>query len=211
MKHPDQPEWVAYLYREVDSPTRSRLKNHLAQCESCRTQLEQWRRAQQHLDSWQLPQRAVKPPALRPYPVLARWAAAAILMLALGFALGRSSGGVSPETVAALHDDLRGELEELLKAQVAENTSAILAAAQDHTTAVVRELVDLYQAERLADSREMASLLAQLDAARAADYLALRKDLETVALNSDVGLRQTRQQLVRLADYSQANPITPTN
>jgi hypothetical protein len=211
MKHPHPQEWIAYLYREVDSPTRSRLKNHLAHCEPCRTQLEQWRRTQQHLDSWQLPQRAVKPPALWPYPVLARWAAAAILILALGFALGRSSGGVSPETVAALHDDLRGELEELLKAQVAESTAATLATAQDHTAAAMREFVALYQSDRSADNQKIASLLTRLDTARAADYLSLRKDLETVALNSDVGLRQTRQQLVRLADYSQANPITPTN
>ncbi|MCL4180104.1 MAG: zf-HC2 domain-containing protein [Verrucomicrobia bacterium] len=211
MKHPNPQEWVAYLYREVDSQTRSRLEDHLAHCESCRTQIEQWRRAQQHLDSWQLPQRAVNPPALRPYPVLVRWAAAAILMLALGFALGRSSGATSPTTVAALREDLRGELAELLKAQVAESTTATLAAAHDHTAAAMREFVELYQSDRSADHQKIASLLTRLDTARAADYLSLRKDLETVALNSDVGLRQTRQQLVRLADYSQANPITPTN
>lgn len=208
MKHPNPQEWVAYLYRDVDAPSRSRLNDHLAQCESCRAQIERWRRVQQHLDSWQLPtQRAVKPPALRAYPTLLRWAAAAVLMLALGFSLGRSSGGVSPETVAALRDDLRGELEELVRAQVAESTSATLAAAQDHSAAAMREFVDLYQSDRTAANQAISTALARLDAA----FVSLRRDLETVALNSDVGLRQTQQQLVRLADYSQPSPSSPPN
>jgi len=208
MKHPHPQEWIAYLYREVDSKTRSRLKNHLAHCEPCRAQIEQWRRTQQHLDSWQFPtQRTVKPPAPRAYPTFVRWAAAAMVMLALGFALGRSSGGVSPESVAALREDLRGELEELVKAQVAESTAATLTAAQDHTAAAMREFVELYQSDRSAANQAISTALSRLDTA----FVSLRRDLETVALNSDVGLRQTQQQLVRLADYSQASPVTRPN
>jgi L-lactate utilization protein LutC len=136
-----------------------------------------------------------------------RWAAAAIVMLALGFGLGRSSGGVSPETVAALRDDLRGELEELVKAQVAESTATTLAAAQENTAAAMREFADLYQSDRSAANQAISTALSRLDAA----FVSLRRDLETVALNSDVGLRQTQQQLVRLADYSQASPFNRPN
>jgi hypothetical protein len=43
-----------------------------------------------------------------------------------------------------------------------------------------------------------------LDAARRADILALRKDLETVAVVTDDSLRKTEQQLIQLAASSQA-------
>ena len=146
-------------------------------------------------------------PALRAFPSLVRWAAAAILTLALGFSLGRYSGGVSPETVAELRDDLRGELNELVKAQVAESNAATLAAAQDYATDAMREFVDFYQSDRSAADQAISTALSRLDAA----FVSLRRDLETVALNSDVGLRQTQQQLVRLADYSQASPSNRPN
>jgi anti-sigma factor RsiW len=210
MKHPDQAEWIAYLYREVDSRTRGRLQAHLAACETCRAQLETWQRVQTHLDAWPLPQPAAKPPTLLHFPQVLRWAAAALVLLAFGFALGRSSG-TSSETVAALREELRGELAEIVHAQVADATAVMLAAAQDHTSAALREFADIYQAERLADNQAIANLLTRLDAARKVDYLTLRKDLETVALNSDVGLRQTQQGLVRLADFSQANPRIPSH
>ena len=96
---------------------------------------------------------------------------------------------------------------QLLKAQVAESTAATLATAQDHTAAAMREFVDLYQSDRSAANQAISTALSRLDAA----FVSLRRDLETVALNSDVGLRQTQQQLVRLADYSQASPVTRPN
>jgi hypothetical protein len=207
MKHPTQQEWVAYLYREVDSTTRSRLEVHLAGCENCRAQLDQWRRAQQHLDSWQPPKPTLKSSALPPFSRLVRWAAAALFMVALGFALGRSSSELSAETVAALRDELRGELTELVNAQFSETSSATLAAAQSHTASAIREFVDLYQSDRAAANQAISTAISRLDTA----FLSLRKDLETVALNSDVGLRHTQQQLVRLADYTQADSISPTN
>ena len=71
----------------------------------------------------------------------------------------------------------------------------------------MREFVELYESDQSAANQAISTALSRLDAA----FFSLRKDLETVALNSDVGLRQTHQQLVRLADYSQANTIPPTN
>jgi hypothetical protein len=71
----------------------------------------------------------------------------------------------------------------------------------------MREFVDLYQSDRSAANQAISTAISRLDTA----FLSLRKDLETVALNSDVGLRHTQQQLVRLADYTQADSISPTN
>jgi predicted DNA-binding protein (UPF0278 family) len=68
------------------------------------------------------------------------------------------------------------------------------------------DFIDFYQTARLADQQAIATAIAGLDVARTADFITLRKDLETVAVNSDLGLRQTRQQLIRLADSSEAFP-----
>jgi hypothetical protein len=210
MKHPDQQTWVDYLYGELDLNTRSLLKRHLAECETCRVQVNQWRDVQQRLSTWQLPQSTTRSSTVPAFPTLARWVAAALLLIAVGYGIGRSAGP-APGAVAALRAELRGELAELIELQMVESTAATLVAAQEQTAAAMGDLIDFYQAERLADNRAIATAFSRLDAARAADFMSLRQDLETVALNSDVGLRQTRQQLVRLADYSQGNMFTPPN
>jgi hypothetical protein len=201
MNHPPQEEWISYLYDEADSGTHSRLKAHLAGCESCRVQLEEWQRVRDRLNSWKLDVPIAMPPANRAFRLLGRWAAAALVMIALGFALGRSAGP-SSQDVATLRDALRGELAQIVESQIG--------AANEQTRAALDEFVDYYEARRANDKQVIANALSRLDEARTADYLSLRRDLETVALNSDVELRQTRQQLVRLADYSQSTfPTTP--
>jgi hypothetical protein len=205
MKHPDQEQWVAYLYRETDPSARAELKAHLATCDTCRAQLDQWQRVQQHLNAWELPQPASRPQKMLAFPGLVRWTAAALITIALGFGLGRASlsDDASPEAIAALRDQLNSELSRTFDARVA--------AAREQTAVAIRQLAELTQSARLADKQAMSAALARLDAAHAAEFLSLRRDLETVALNSDVGLRQTRQQLVRLADYGQPASFTPPN
>jgi hypothetical protein len=210
MNHPDQQDWISYLYREADRTTRARLETHLADCETCRSQLDQWKTVQQHLDTWRLPGPARIPRPSPAFPRIVRWAVAALLMITIGFALGRSSDP-SPEDIAALRQELKAELAELVDAQIAESTTFTLAAAQEHNVGLMREFLDYYRAERSAENKALSTVLSRLDASRNADFLSLRKDLETVALNSDVGLRQTQQQLFRLADYSQPHDSAPSN
>jgi hypothetical protein len=201
MNHPDQQAWVDYLYGELDANTRSRLKDHAAQCASCRAQLADWQHARQHLDAWKLPQQP-HPSPMRVAP-LARWAAAALLLIGFGFGMGRLAGP-SPESIATLREELRIEMTGLIEARVAESSTALLAVCQEQTTAAMSDFIDFFQTARLADQQAIATAIAGLDVARTSDFITLRKDLETVAVNSDLGLRQTRQQLIRLADYRQA-------
>jgi len=46
-----------------------------------------------------------------------------------------------------------------------------------------------------------------------ANYVSLKKELDTVAVWTDVGLRHAQQQLVQLADYTQParNSTSPQN
>jgi hypothetical protein len=55
--------------------------------------------------------------------------------------------------------------------------------------------------------------LSKLASQHDADYLSLKQDLDTVAVNTDAGLRQTAQQLVALAGSEPAGglPKSPQN
>jgi hypothetical protein len=205
MNHPDQQAWVEYLYGELDANTRSLLKDHAAQCTSCRLQLEDWQHARQHLDAWKLPQQPRPSPTRVVFPRLARWTAAALILIGFGFGIGRLAGP-PPESIAAVREELRNEMTGLLEAQIAESSAAMLALFQEQTAVAMGDFIDFYQTARLADQQAIATAIAGLDVARTADFITLRKDLETVAVNSDLGLRQTRQQLIRLADSSEAFP-----
>jgi hypothetical protein len=102
----------------------------------------------------------------------------------------------------ALREELLVELNDLVREQVAESASAVLAAADSRSRVLLNEFVQAYEERRAADMRTVLATVQELESGRTADYLSLRKDLETVALHSDVGLRRTRQDLIRLADFS---------
>ena len=53
------------------------------------------------------------------------------------------------------------------------------------------------------DNRLLLAAMQRLDTTRQAEILALRKDLETVAINADNTFKETEQQLIQLAAYSQ--------
>lgn len=53
------------------------------------------------------------------------------------------------------------------------------------------------------DNRLLLTAIQRLDATRQAEILALRKDLETVAVNADNTFKETEQQLIQLAAFSQ--------
>ncbi|HKQ37003.1 MAG TPA: zf-HC2 domain-containing protein [Verrucomicrobiae bacterium] len=77
-----------------------------------------------------------------------------------------------------------------------------------NTKALRQEMqIALQQAQN--DNRLLLSAMQRLDAARQAEILALRKDLETVAVNADESFKE-QQQLIQLAAYSQSNPQADT-
>ena len=70
------------------------------------------------------------------------------------------------------------------------------------TKALRQEMhVALQQAQN--DNRLLLTAMQRLDTTRQAEILALRKDLETVAINADNTFKETEQQLIQLAAYSQ--------
>jgi hypothetical protein len=188
MNHPKPEEWVPYVYGETTSAVRRELTAHLRDCPQCRTEIETWKRSLSRLDSWKLPE--VQRPSELLVPFL-KWAAAAAVVLAVGISIGRATApkvDVEKLRVALapqLKRDLSRELAELVRQEVVRTTSLTLASDRRYADQVAAEY-----AQQI--------------------YVVLKKDVDTIAVNADAGLRNTAQQLVQLADYKvPKSPATP--
>lgn len=164
MKHPAKEDLVSLLYEELPSDTQSELKAHLQNCAECQAQMTEWQQVQGKLRAWSVPR-----PASRsvPLPRLASWAAAALFMICVGFAVGRFTG----PTVDA--ETIRASLEPQLRQALAQELNAA----------------------READRRQVITMLTDIEEQRMADYTQLRKDLETVAVIADEKLTHTERVL----------------
>ena len=209
MNHPSREEFVPYLFGETKTGSSRRLKEHLRCCPECRSEVERWRRSLGRLDGWKLPRSARRVGILGP---LLRWVAAPAalaVLLALAFVSGRLSGpgqsvAEAREAIAAeLRQEMRQELARSVEQRLARAEAAVVQKAGEEA----RELLAAYslaaESKRAEEIRVMNSAIEQLEARwqdqRIADYLALKKELDTVAVNTDAGLRQ-------LADGAQSNP-----
>lgn len=72
------------------------------------------------------------------------------------------------------------------------------------STKALRQEMQVALQKAYEDNRLLLTAMQRLDAARRGEILALRKDLETVAINADNTFKETEQQLIQLAAYSQA-------
>src|SRR3954465_13994257 len=88
LNHPDATQWMAFLYKEMTGKDKRQLEAHLKSCPACATQVATWRGSMKTLDSWRV--RPARAAAATFVPML-KWAAAALVVLSLGFALGRRS------------------------------------------------------------------------------------------------------------------------
>jgi hypothetical protein len=203
VKHPAAEEWVAYLYGEI-TPERAReLREHVARCAACGEQLNQGRAGMAALDTWQLPKLRPSVPRWAPAPLI-KWAAAAAIVLAVGFALGRQTSVHSRE-LAALKSTV-AQLGERMEREHTLNSSNALAVASsvasDGPIRLLSDYAQLNDRQRAEDGQKIALALRDLDAR----LLALRSELETVAVNTETGFRQTKLGLTTLASYAVAPP-----
>jgi anti-sigma factor RsiW len=166
MKHPAQEEWMDYLYDEAPANERAKLSAHLAACPECRERVQGWKQTMTALDTWQP---AVKTaPAFNWFPVI-RWAAAAMLMVALGFGLSRAT---TPQVdVAAMQAQIRAEVTSELKAQMAQT---------------MKEFAATQAKQRVEDQQQIVQTLRQMETQRLADLASLRYDMESLAMSAQL-------------------------
>jgi anti-sigma factor RsiW len=207
MNHPTREEWMSYLYDELTPEEHSSLAAHLAVCPDCKSRVGDWRAARKDLDAWQLPARPVR---VRPQRPLVRWAAAAALMIGIGFGVGRfatpataNAGKIRAEIEPEIRQQLRQEFTQLLHDEVDKAASATLAASGEQTKRWLEEYAQALATKRKEDSQAMYAALKKLESQLLADVVSIKKDVDTVAVYADAGLRRARQELVQLADFTQ--------
>jgi hypothetical protein len=190
MTHPTREEWMSFLYEEVSPGTKSLLQGHLDTCTECRHQVDAWQHTTRTLDSWALPSRRPRRPSV---PLLRLAAAAALLGLAI---VGATRAWSLSDDVAELRAELKREVSVRDAAIVRLSESAAKSTADIQS--VVTELTKALEEKRLADQSVLLAALQQLQAKHAQDYAGLRKELETVAVLTEAGLRQTRNEIANI-------------
>ncbi len=206
MNHPTREEWMSYLYDESTAEEHANLAAHLAVCPDCKAKVSDWHAARSNLDAWRLPP---KSPTVAPSRLMVRWAAAAALLLGVGFGVGRlASATLTAERVRAeiepkLRRELRQELAQTLRDEMDRTATATLATSAEQTKQLLAAYAKAIETKHAEDSQAINAALEKLESQRVADLVSLKQELDTVAVLTDVGLRRTQQQLVHLADYTQ--------
>lgn len=189
MKHPNRDEWAPYVFGEANVTETRRLEAHLENCSECASEIAGWQRSLKMLDRWSVA------PAARARNIVApvfRWAVAAAIMLAAGVALGRMTG----PSAQAIRADVEASVRSALMAdfqQVLERSEARFAAlAEQNSRDVLQSFSETLEAARTEDRQALAVLLQEQQRTSEAQYVNLRRDLETVALLADQELRQAK-------------------
>jgi hypothetical protein len=222
-KHPSPAQWVGWLYGECTRREHARLEAHLEACAECRGQLSRWQTVTRELNAGALPK---SQPARASWLPVIKWAAAALLVLGVGFMLGWRSHNPERE-FAAWRQQLKSEwqgdfrqsaaqlqtdLETSQKAAATELASRVLDYSRKAIEQYAQQFARNYETTRQTESALVWDRLQALEDQRAEDYSALRKDLETLALTAAGEFWKTRRQLgglIELAEGKEANAATP--
>ena len=208
MNHPERETWIPYMFGEANSKQQQELDLHLNECAECREQLEEWQRSLHRLDEWRLPTVEVPARRFQPFAPLMKLAAAAAVVLCVGYTIGHVTAkpyvtklraAIEPQIRKELHAQLDQILDEKLKAQA----DAVLAAAVKHADEVGEASARALADARTQDRQSIASAFDKFDTQRATDLLSLKKQLDTLAVNTDLGLRETQQRVAQFANYTQ--------
>ena len=186
VNHPNASEWMAFLYEEVAPGQKRELQVHLAQCTACAEQVKGWRAGMTSLDEWTLPAVLRAPRRWQP---MVKWAAAAVLVLGVGFAVGRQTSTAASE-LAALRTSV-ARLTQTVERDRRFNTINAAATANAETMRLLAEYARLDEDGRTEDRKTVALALQEFESRLAP----LRVELETVAVNTADGFQQTQEGL----------------
>jgi len=204
---------MSFLYDDVDSGKKAELAAHLRGCPDCARAVREWKSVQRLLDAWQFhPAKRVASRVPTPWlwPAL-RWSAGVAMLVATGFFAGRISSASDARQLRAaiepaIRQELKQEIAQSLRTELDKTTAATLAASAEQAKAIVADYAREAEARNAATASDIYAALDQMESQRVADYVSLKKDVDTVAVNTDAGLRETERQLVLVADA--AHPPT---
>ncbi len=200
MSHPTNEQWMSYLYGEATETDRAWLPEHLRVCPRCQAKMAEWQSARVGLDGWEPSTgKVLRKRAARYGFAGLKWVAAAALFVVVGFSAGRFSSA-SPEKMRAaiepeIRSQLRAEFAQTLRQELDKAAAVTLVAARDQARAMLTD----YDDSHTLDDAAVSTALTRLETQQTADYLSLKKQLDTVAVLTDAGLRHTEDQVVQLA------------
>jgi len=202
MNHPNREDFVPYLFGEGTAEKRRQLREHLSACPQCRAEVQSWQSSLRQLDSWRLPS---FPRTAMPRSPMLRWAFAGLALLALvsAFLLGRltlhhtADAELQAQLARRLRPELSAELRQLVHEEIARAGQDILATSREQARMLLTDYARSVNARLEGERVE-----------RIADCLSLKKDVDTIAVNADAGLRDTEQRLTQMVVY-QHSPTLP--
>lgn len=209
MNHPNSETCAAYLSGGLPESEYAEISDHLKSCPECAARLDRWERVIDRLNQWELPRRSMR----RRFTSLSfKWAAAAVVVLGLTFGFGRSSvpealdlDAVRAKLEPSLKVALFSELEQRIRQEWVDGLAKQISASTEDANARLRnDLLQTLQVSREEDRKAILALVERLNTDIAANYLSLRKDLETVASLADNQIQQARLGLIRLAATARA-------
>lgn len=220
MNHLTPEERAEFIMGEPAHERRRAMQDHLKQCADCAAAVESWRQTRGRLDAWRVPRgrgRARLPELWRWAAAVAALVAVGFIVgrsstprvniEALRADLERS---LVPAVVAEVRSDLQRAFEEQAMANVERASAQVPLQLQQQierelaqwsardvrrSQEIARlreELFRVIQEAREADRRATVALVEQVRRQHAADYVALRRDLETVASVTEDEIKRAR-------------------
>lgn len=184
MKHPVDEVWMSWIFRETDPKTSRELAAHRKSCPECDRRVQRWEGTLGQLNLKADPSlrrsRSIRDTAW----TIPRWVpAAAVLML------GLVAGWLSRSASSAMDQaKLRTELQSQWNDQFESLRSEMRA-----------EITTEIESARAANSAAFAAALTEVQRRYNQQLVALREDLEVMAINTQATLEVAEQQLVQLA------------
>jgi len=214
MNHPSRDTWMSYLYGELSPADRDAAAAHLAACDACRDSVRRWQNTMALLDQDQATLITRRRPARAGWKSALPWAAAAAVLLAFGFWVGRASGPSRVDLereLAAAEQRIQTEIGIRFREDFQRLAGETVRAGAEENRKWITALAQTLQNTRAEDRQWLIQTLETLEERRVLDSERLREGLVRLAENTGSGFRQAESQVALLASYLPASISIPEN
>ncbi|MHC4123550.1 MAG: anti-sigma factor family protein [Planctomycetota bacterium] len=231
MSHPTNEQLMEYLYGELDSKQRRKLEDHLEQCSECQANIRDFQSVMAELDKWKLPTKTKVIRMPLNIPTLAKWAVAAVILIAGGYIGGLLSApdyAISDSMMASLgsaikqdvleqlrpelqsafaksNTQLKNELSQQLQQCLYEFANQTLNASSTITKQMLVEVVETIDEVQAQQHRQLVDTLKEIEKNQLDNDSELRDGLVNLANYTTNELQNTKQEVANWLTYSGDN------